>query len=396
MANYLDYINQSNQNMRQGLRSAGDGIAEYGKVKERVAEKEAKEEAERVRQERLAEVSGGIPDLEELISNPNSTREDFVNHPSTQRIIQEGIDSGDPNILRSLDPYKDIYDQRYRDQEATAKSKSDKDKEAKKNKIEAKKGKVDEFKVIRGLSEDYADDDTTKRTTLLKESLGKIQSSGKSKTGPGDLSMIFQYMKMLDPGSVVRETEFKAAAESGSMFEYMDSLKEKGLALPSWLMRTGQKIDPGQKGAFLLPNQRRQFLKEAGGLYGAQLDSQQAVEDRYRRDADAIEAPYDRIFTSPVAKEREALKAYQEAMAAEEEKEAAAKEEDGKKVTEVDPDSEGLKQMIEDNTPAFNERVAKADAARSAVGKPPLNEKEKEYLFNKILESKNIKLRGAQ
>ncbi len=37
--------------------------------------------------------------------------------------------------------------------------------------------------------------------------------------GPGDLALVFEFMKALDPTSVVRESEFKAASKSGSIFK---------------------------------------------------------------------------------------------------------------------------------------------------------------------------------
>lgn len=37
--------------------------------------------------------------------------------------------------------------------------------------------------------------------------------------GPGDLALVFEFMKALDPTSVVRESEYAAAAESGNIFK---------------------------------------------------------------------------------------------------------------------------------------------------------------------------------
>lgn len=41
-----------------------------------------------------------------------------------------------------------------------------------------------------------------------------LESSLNSVTGAGDMSAIFQFMKSLDPNSVVRESEFEMAAKT--------------------------------------------------------------------------------------------------------------------------------------------------------------------------------------
>lgn len=48
------------------------------------------------------------------------------------------------------------------------------------------------------------------------DSVNKIIESGVG--GPGDLSVVYEFMKALDPNSVVRETEFATAAKSGNLF----------------------------------------------------------------------------------------------------------------------------------------------------------------------------------
>lgn len=66
-------------------------------------------------------------------------------------------------------------------------------------------------------------------------SMNKIISSGVG--GPGDLALVFEFMKALDPNSVVRETEYATAAKSGNIFagwaaRFNGYLKENGGFLP--------------------------------------------------------------------------------------------------------------------------------------------------------------------
>lgn len=84
----------------------------------------------------------------------------------------------------------------------------------------------------------------------IEDAWDRIQAAGKSPTAAGDLALIFNYMKMLDPGSVVRESEFATAEDSRSLPEGMRARVEK--------IRTGERLGP---------NQRKDFLDRAQKLY---------------------------------------------------------------------------------------------------------------------------------
>ena len=60
--------------------------------------------------------------------------------------------------------------------------------------------------------------------TKLADDFGKITDSysrvlegTKLETGPGDIAIVFNYMKMLDPASVVRESEYATAKNAGGV-----------------------------------------------------------------------------------------------------------------------------------------------------------------------------------
>ena len=53
--------------------------------------------------------------------------------------------------------------------------------------------------------------------SALRSNYSKIRTAQKADTAAGDLSLIFGYMKMLDPGSVVREGEFATAQNAGGI-----------------------------------------------------------------------------------------------------------------------------------------------------------------------------------
>jgi hypothetical protein len=70
---------------------------------------------------------------------------------------------------------------------------------------------------------------------------------GRGVSGPGDLAVVYEFMKGLDPSSVVRETEYAAAAKSGNIFQgalakFNGYLRENGGFLPEAVKREFQSI----------------------------------------------------------------------------------------------------------------------------------------------------------
>lgn len=84
----------------------------------------------------------------------------------------------------------------------------------------------------------------------------------------GDISFIFQYMKMLDPASVVREGEFATAQNSGGVTDTVRNLYNRAL--------NGQRLNP---------QQRQEFLNAAGALATNAQQSIATVQKRYTENA---------------------------------------------------------------------------------------------------------------
>tara|TARA_R110000868_G_scaffold46167_5_gene152787 strand:- start:704 stop:2101 length:1398 start_codon:yes stop_codon:yes gene_type:complete len=72
--------------------------------------------------------------------------------------------------------------------------------------------------------------------------LSNLEASANAKNGPGDIALITGFMKMLDPGSVVRETEFATAKDTAGLYER--------------LRNSSQKLQSGQ--LFALDSKQRQ------------------------------------------------------------------------------------------------------------------------------------------
>jgi len=105
----------------------------------------------------------------------------------------------------------------------------------------------------------------SKRFIDVRDSFGRILESKQDPSAAGDLSLIFNYMKMLDPESVVRESEFATAENSGSV--------------PDRIIARYNKVREGQR---LSPNQRADFFDRAKRLHNRQLKTQRDLDKRFK------------------------------------------------------------------------------------------------------------------
>lgn len=99
----------------------------------------------------------------------------------------------------------------------------------------------------------------------VRDSYSRVQSAAQKPSAAGDLSLIFNYMKILDPGSTVREGEFANAENSGGV-------GDKTVAIYNKVLR----------GERLSPSMRADFLEKAGDLYKSQERIQKSQEKQYR------------------------------------------------------------------------------------------------------------------
>lgn len=123
-------------------------------------------------------------------------------------------------------------------------------------------------------------------TVLSKKMVvDKILSSGLG--GPGDLAIVYEFMKALDPTSVVRETEYASAAKSGNIFQgvlakFNGYFKEQGGFLPENVKQGFQsiinsKLQVQQQLFKSLQNEYNRRIDEVkGGGYNTLTDYSQA------------------------------------------------------------------------------------------------------------------------
>jgi len=93
-------------------------------------------------------------------------------------------------------------------------------------------------------------------------SFRRVLESAVEPSAAGDLALVFNFMKILDPGSVVRESEFKNAASArAELIRNKDTMDVENFAtIEGALLRL-------EKGTLLLPEQRDDFVETAAGLF---------------------------------------------------------------------------------------------------------------------------------
>ena len=86
-----------------------------------------------------------------------------------------------------------------------------------------------------------------KKVAPLEESrrtFANMKTSSAAATGQGDIALITQFMKMLDPGSVVRETEFATAQNAAGFYESLKARLQR-------LQGTGEILTPAAREQYI-------------------------------------------------------------------------------------------------------------------------------------------------
>jgi len=152
------------------------------------------------------------------------------------------------------------------------------------------KDKQDTFARGKTLRDEYrkSSDDTFEAMRGLK----KVESAATNPnpSGATDVALVFGFMKTIDPGSVVRESEFATAENTAGVPEKIRIQYNKALE--------GQRLAPAQRANFLT-EARRQAL--------GQLDFQTDVDERFASLSGEHEVPVNLVVDPTFATAREIL-----------------------------------------------------------------------------------------
>lgn len=105
----------------------------------------------------------------------------------------------------------------------------------------------------------------SKSFTTARDAFGRVIASVQNPSPMGDLALIFNYMKVLDPGSTVREGEFAQVGRSGNLPTQVQAF-----------------FDQYAKGNRLTNEQRQDVFNRSQRLYVAQLKGQESLETQYK------------------------------------------------------------------------------------------------------------------
>jgi len=99
----------------------------------------------------------------------------------------------------------------------------------------------------------------------VRDAYTRIQAVGSARNPAEQMSLIFGYMKLLDPGSTVREGEYASAQNT--------------TGVPGWVINNYNKA---KDGVFLNDKQVKDFLGQARAQYSAAAKNYEGVLDQYR------------------------------------------------------------------------------------------------------------------
>lgn len=140
--------------------------------------------------------------------------------------------------------------------------------------------------ILNSLRGDYLQN--SKQYADIAQSSQRLLTSAADPSAAGDLALIFNYMKILDPGSVVREGEFATA--------------QNAAGVPDRLRAQYNKVINGER---LAPETRKDFLDRGIKLYEGQEQLHSQRTDSFRKTAQKsgidpeqviIDLPRPRIF----------------------------------------------------------------------------------------------------
>jgi hypothetical protein len=112
-----------------------------------------------------------------------------------------------------------------------------------------------QMSAAQGLADDFTRD--SKDFISRAQSLNTILAASKDPSPAGDLALIFAYMKMLDPGSTVREGEFANAQNAAGVPDQIRNIYNRAMS--------GERLNPRQRADFT--NRARNIYSNAKRMH---------------------------------------------------------------------------------------------------------------------------------
>lgn len=149
---------------------------------------------------------------------------------------------------------------------------------------------ADLFKAENSLRDEHTKQSGT--FVKIRDAYGKLQAAARSPSAAGDIALIFGYMRMLDPDSVVREGEFATAQNAASIPDRIRNLYNR--AVEGERLNDKQRADMVEQARKVYGEQKRgqdkldRTYTDLANRYGLNPDN---VVQRFELDGDRREAP---------------------------------------------------------------------------------------------------------
>ena len=137
----------------------------------------------------------------------------------------------------------------------------------------------DAYDRIQSIYDTYVKPDKSGAVTIPK---GETKEQSLARQAAGDIGLIFNYMKMLDPGSTVREGEFATAANAAGV--------------PDRIANMYNKLQSGER---LTSAQRYSYYKQSEGIYEKSKKRADEVKSSLTGVVDSYGLDKNNVFASP-------------------------------------------------------------------------------------------------
>ena len=138
---------------------------------------------------------------------------------------------------------------------------------------------------INKMRKEYNSLDEVKAFKPVRAAFLKVRQAAEKPSAAGDLALVFNYMKILDPGSVVREGEFKTAADATA---WLQKSEADGVAIPAPIAQAIRKL---KDGTILTDAQRKDFVNIARKAASAQFAPVKDSYLQYRNIVNQMQLP---------------------------------------------------------------------------------------------------------
>ena len=142
-----------------------------------------------------------------------------------------------------------------------------------KEELEAQGTTFERAKTLRG---EY--DKKSANFKQVQEAFARVQASAEDADAAGDIALVFNFMKMMDPGSAVKQDEYATAANAGGVDSSVRNMFNKLL--------DGEFLNPSQRDMFM--NRSKKLLKAAENINKKDYNDTLRLGKRYGLSKDDI------------------------------------------------------------------------------------------------------------